>query len=298
MAYPISRIAVVGATGMLGLPVTRELAMAGFEVTALARKPEKARAKMPPGVRVIGADVERPETLVTALAGMDAVYVSLSTTPDQTRQGFWTESKGVEALVSACHAAKVGRIAYLSSLMQRNSPTDWWVLQMKRQAVKTIQGSGLDHSIFYPANFMESLPLRMRQGQRIVLAGRPREGSYWIAGKDYATQVTAAFCRAEAGVNQEYVIQGPEKLTAEEAARSFVANYRAETLSVAKAPLAVFKMLGLFSPTMDYVRHISEALNTTPEPFDADLTWSELGRPSTTLIEFAETRSREPATPS
>lgn len=293
MAYPISRVAVVGATGMLGLPVTRELVTAGFEVTAVARKPEDAQARMPSGVRVVGADVERPETLIPALAGVDAVYASLSTTPDQTRKGFWTESKGMEAIVSACRAANVTRIAYLSSLMQKNSPKDWWVLQMKRQAVKTVQSSGLDYSVFYPANFMESLPLRMRQGRRIVLAGRPREGSYWIAAKDYAVQVAAALRRAEAGVNQEYVVQGPEKLTADKAAESFVKHYRAEKLSVAQAPLAVFKILGLFSPAMDYVRHISDALNTTPEPFGADLTWAELGKPSTTLAKFAETRGRE-----
>lgn len=287
MTYPINKVAVIGATGMLGLPVTRALLEAGFEVTALVRKPADARTKMPVGVQVLAADVEDERTLTAAFSGMDAVYVSLSITPDQTRKDFWIESEGMKAIVSACRAAGVPRVAYLSSIMQKNSPMDWWVLRMKRQAIEIIHRSGLDYSIFYPANFMESLPFRMRQGKRIAVAGRPQEGSYWIAARDYAAQVAAALRRAEAGVNQEYTVQGPEEFRADQAAKVFVENYGAEKLSVARAPLALFKLLGLFSPAMDYVRHISEALNTTPEPFGAGATWAELGRPQTTLASFA-----------
>ena len=88
MTYPIKRVAVVGATGMLGLPVTRALVTEGFEVTVLVRKPDEARAKLPSNVRILAADVKHAETLVPALKGADAVYVSLSTTPNQTRDGF------------------------------------------------------------------------------------------------------------------------------------------------------------------------------------------------------------------
>ncbi len=289
MTYPINKVAVIGATGMLGLPVTRALAKAGFEVTAALRKPDDARAKLPAGVRTVVADVENENSLTAAFTGMDAVYVSLSMTPAQTNKDFRLESEGMRAIVSAARAAGVSRIAYLSSIMQKNSPMDWWVFRMKRQAVEILQHSGLDHTIFYPANFMESLPLRMRQGKRIAVAGTPRETSYWIAAHDYALQVAAALRRAEAGANEEYTIQGPEKFKADQAARTFVENYVVEKLSVARAPLAVFKLLGVFSPTMNYVRHISEALNTTPEPFAADKTWADLGQPRTTLAQFART---------
>ncbi len=287
MSYPINKVVVLGATGMLGLPVTRALAQGGFAVTAALRKPEAARALLPAGIRAINADVASESSLAAAFAGADAVYVSLSMTPAQTAKDFRLESDGMRAIVSAARAAGVSRVAYLSSIMQKNSAMDWWVLQMKREAVAILQRSGLDHTIFYPANFMESLPGRMRQGKRLAVAGRPRETSYWIAAEDYAAQVVAALRRAEAGVAQEYTIQGPEKFRVDEAARIFMDNYASERLSVARAPLALFKLLGLFSPTMDYVRHISEALNTTPEPFAADQTWAELGRPHTTLAQFA-----------
>lgn len=289
MTYPIKKIAVIGATGMLGLPVTRALTNAGFDVTALARKPEDARAKLPTGVQVLTADVKDEKSLTKAFSEMDAVYVSLSITNDQTSKDFWVESEGMKAIVSACRSAGVQRVAYLSSAMQKHSSMDWWVLRMKRQAVETLRRSGLDYSIFFPANFMESLPFRMRQGRRIAIAGHPQEDSYWVAAKDYAAQVAAALRLAETGANQEYAIQGPERFRADQAAKIFVENYGAEKLSVARAPLALFKLLGLFSPNMDYVRHISEALNTTPEPFTADKTWADLGKPPTTLAQFART---------
>ena len=187
----------------------------------------------------------------------------------------------------------VSRVAYLSSLMQKNSPMDWWVFRMKRQAVDVVQQSGLDHTIFYPANFMESLLFRMQQGKRIAIAGRPREGSHWIAAQDYGVQVAAALRQAEPGVSREYAIQGPEKLRIDQAAHAFVENYETEKLSVARAPLAIFKLLGVFSPKMSYVQHISQALNCTPEPFTADDTWAELGRPATTVVQFARTYTPE-----
>ena len=287
MTYPLQRIAVIGATGMLGLPVTRALADAGFAVTALVRDPEAARGKLPSGIGTVAGDVRNEGAVAAALAGADAVYVSLSMTPDQTRKDYQVEPEGMKAIVQACRTAGVPHVAYLSSLMQKNSPMEWWVLGGKRETVDILRRSGLDHTIFYPANFMESLPFRMRQGKRIAIAGRPRETSHWIAAQDYADQVVAALRRAEPGASREYVIQGPEALRADQAAAIFVEHYAAERLSVARAPLAVFTLLGLVSPTMDYVRHISEALNTTPEPFAAEESWRELGKPSTTLAQFA-----------
>ena len=48
----MKKIAVIGATGMLGLPVVVALLELGFEVTALARDPEKARHMLPPMTRI------------------------------------------------------------------------------------------------------------------------------------------------------------------------------------------------------------------------------------------------------
>ncbi len=43
---PIKKIAMIGATGMLGIPVAIALLEAGFEVTALVRNPGKRAARI------------------------------------------------------------------------------------------------------------------------------------------------------------------------------------------------------------------------------------------------------------
>ena len=49
----MKKIAIIGATGMLGIPVTIALLDAGFAVTALARKPGEARRVLPAATRIV-----------------------------------------------------------------------------------------------------------------------------------------------------------------------------------------------------------------------------------------------------
>ena len=72
---------MIGATGMLGIPVAIALLEAGFEVTALARSPESARRSLPAAISVVQADVRDEESLRQGLRGQDGLYLSLSVAP-------------------------------------------------------------------------------------------------------------------------------------------------------------------------------------------------------------------------
>ena len=54
----MKKITVIGATGMIGIPVTKELIKAGFEVTALVRDEKKAKKIFPQGVTFVKGDIE------------------------------------------------------------------------------------------------------------------------------------------------------------------------------------------------------------------------------------------------
>ena len=54
-----------------------------------------------------------------------------------------------------------------------------------------------------------------------------------------------------------------------------------------KAPLAPIKVLGMFNQRMNYLYNICEALNKFPEKFESQKTWDELGKPPTTLANYA-----------
>lgn len=67
-------ILVIGATGNVGGAALRELARAGAPVRALSRNPDRV-PPLGPSVEAVHGDVERPETIAAALAGVDRVLL-------------------------------------------------------------------------------------------------------------------------------------------------------------------------------------------------------------------------------
>src|SRR5207248_3373056 len=67
-------ILVTGATGNVGREVVNLLLDGGAKVVAVTRHP--ATAALPDGAHVVGGDSSRPQTLTSALRGVEAVFVS------------------------------------------------------------------------------------------------------------------------------------------------------------------------------------------------------------------------------
>ena len=283
------KVAVIGATGVIGQPVTRQLIAAGFQVTVLSRNPSKA-AVIFPGAKVAEADARSRHSLGAALHGIDFLYLNLNIDQTVGPSGWQSEREGLANIVEAAKAAGIKRIGFISSVVmnyQGRNGFDWWIFDLKHQAVEMIKKSGLPYLIFYPSTFMESFPYIYRQGNRILLAGESKCPMWFIAGDDYGRQVANAFQITPANQSREYVVQGPEPFTAGEAAKVFIDSYTKEKLSILKAPLGLLKFLGKFSHKISYGGHIVEALNNYPEKFEAENTWKDLGKPGITLKEFA-----------
>ena len=67
-------ILITGATGTIGREVVRLLAAGGQTVRAMTREPARA-ASVPPGVEVVRADFDDPESLLAAAEGAKAVFL-------------------------------------------------------------------------------------------------------------------------------------------------------------------------------------------------------------------------------
>jgi uncharacterized protein YbjT (DUF2867 family) len=284
----VSKILFIGATGMLGKPVLRQLIEAGFQVTALVRNAEKAG--LPTEVRTIEGDLQDKTSLAKALENQDAVYLNLSVKQDEGKNAFHTETDGLRNLLEVIKQYPIQRLAYLSSVVQRYQGMNnfhWWVFEVKQQALQLIKESGVPYTIFYPSNFMETLASVYRQGNKMLLAGKSKHKMYFIAGEDYGRQVAKSF-QILTTENKEYDVQGTEAFTADEAVQTFITHYPHAKLSISRAPLGVLKFAGYFSTKMNYGAHILEALNNYPEPFTAQNTWNELGKPHITLPTFAK----------
>lgn len=283
------KIAVIGATGLLGQPVTKELIKAGFEVTIVARTPAKAQALFPQ-TPVVQGDAKDIESLKKAFSGQDTVYLNLSVEQTEKPSDFHTETDGLQNIITAAQQTGIKRIAYLSSIVMRYQGMNgfrWWVFDVKHLAVNLLKESGIPFTIFYPSTFMESFYLQ-KQGNKIGTVGKSTQKMWFIAAEDYGKQVAKSFEVVKDGESKQYVIQGTDGLTANEAAQQFVDNYSKEKLATMNLPLFVLKIMGVFNQRMNYLAHICEALNKYPEKLVAEKTWDELGKPTINIAEFAQ----------
>ncbi len=282
----VRKIAVIGATGMLGVPVTRALAAAGFDVTALVRNVTAARRTLPPQVALVHADVSDEDSLRRGLTGQDALYLSLSVQPGERKRDFHTEAQGLDHIINAARAAGIKRIGYLSALVIDSDDGKWWVLDVWRNAVSRLKASGIPTTVFYASNVMETLPQRHKMGRALVLAGASRHPNYWIAGADLGAQVARAF-QLPQSAGRDYVMQGPELVSYEEAARRY-AQGNGMKMRVVTLPLALLRVLGLFSTSMRFNARILRTVLRYPEEFKAEEAWRDLGQPTITIEDFAK----------
>lgn len=287
----IRRLAVIGATGMLGKPVTRALIDAGYEVTIIARAPAKAKP-LYPGIHIVPGDVLDAASMHRALEGQEAVYVNLHTAPGEDPQGLHAETDGVRNIIVAAEQHGLRRIGYISSLVKDFEGQDgfsWWVFEVKQRAVDLLKATSVPTLIFYPSSFMENFENGFRRGDRLLLAGTSEHKMYFIAGRDYGKQVARAFA-LPGKASREFVVQGLDGYTAEEAARIY-AEHHPGALSIVKAPMWTLHLAGLFGKRLRYGARIVEALNRYPETFEAQATWDELGKPTMTLAAYARAQT-------
>lgn len=285
----MKKVLVIGATGMIGKPVTKVLLSEGFDITIMARNVRKAKSLFP-GANIVYGDVFDPLGLLPLFEGKDIVYISLGPTRHARPGNRMAEEEGIENIVSVAQKTGVGRLVLLSSLVQQYNNTNgfhWWIFDIKQRAVERVKNSGIPYTIFYPSTFMESFDGLMMRGNFIMLAGASKAPMYFIAARDFGKQLAQSFARNDAP-NNEYAVQGTEAYTWDDAAKTVVDNVEKRRLRIIRAPLGVMKIFGKMNATIDYGCKIVVALNNYPEKFESHKTWDELGKPVTTLKDYAK----------
>jgi (4-alkanoyl-5-oxo-2,5-dihydrofuran-3-yl)methyl phosphate reductase len=99
-------ILVTGATGKVGGQALRRLVDKGLDVRALVRDPAKIEA-LGLGVEAVPGDLDNPDTLPPAMAGVDKVFIVA---------GGWDIPAEDANMIAAAEAAGVGHVVLLSSL--------------------------------------------------------------------------------------------------------------------------------------------------------------------------------------
>ncbi|ASW10420.1 SDR family oxidoreductase [Rhizobium sp. 11515TR] len=173
--------AVTGATGHLGRLVIEALlkTIPANRIVAAVRNPAKASDLAERGLIVREADYSRPDTLGSALAGVEKLLLISS-----------TEVSGRlprhRAVIEAAKANRVSLIAYTSMLHADTSPARLAIEH--RQTEEVIAASGLPAVIlrngWYTENHLMALPAALEHG---TFVGAAKDGRFSSAARqDYA----------------------------------------------------------------------------------------------------------------
>ncbi len=281
-----ARTLLIGATGMLGRPVTRRLVREGFVVRALVRDRDRARSILPAECELAAGDVFDEGSLSEAMSAVNVVYVNLAAPRNPKHRD--VEREGVPRIIAAARAAGVEHMLKISFMGVPAASTLWWQVRHKAESEQAIIDSGIDHTIFHPTWFMESLAL-FRVGRRLVLPRMPPEPLWWITGDDFARQVAAALT-TDGARNRCFVVQGPEPLTFDAAARRLAAAWPERLGGPLKVSSIPAWVIASMAPLVADARYMLDLLRVTFETntaFEAKATWDDLGTPTMTVEDYA-----------
>lgn len=174
-------VLVVGASGSIGQLVVEEARRAGHRVRALVRQTPRAHG-FAADVELAAGDVTRPDSLVNALKGIDAIVFTLGS-DGQGRVGAETIDYGGVRNVLLTLRSQTPRVALMTSIGVTNrtgsynrstQAHDW-----KRRSERLVRASGLPYTIIRPgwfdANAADELKLALLQGDTRH-AGDPSDG--------------------------------------------------------------------------------------------------------------------------
>lgn len=217
---------VVGATGLLGGRVCKELAAQGKPVAGMVRSAgdEKVAALKEAGVELIEGDLKDPTSLQRACAGRTAVIstasASLSRQAGDTIQS--VDLDGQKRLIDAAKAAGVGKFIYIS--FSSNMTTDGPVTAAKREVEQYLQGSGIDYTILRCGFLMEVMVAPLvgfdYANGKAVVYGSGENALSLLSMDDVARMVALCLDSPEAS-NASIEFGGAQAVTLHDVVRAF-----------------------------------------------------------------------------
>ena len=205
-------ILVIGATGRIGKDVVKGLKAKGEQVRAMVHDPEKATAAREPGVEYVTGDLEKPESVVAALQGIEKAFLL---SPENPRMP--------ELHAKFAAAAKDAGLRHLVrlSILPANPDAPLPIAKWHGDADRSVMESGVPYTILRPAYFMQNIlggaATIASNGAIYSAMGDGKMGH--IDTRDIA-DVAVAVLTSEGHEGKSYLLTGPEALSmAEVAAR-------------------------------------------------------------------------------
>lgn len=229
-------ILVVGATGLLGGIITRELLDQGKEVRILVRENSPsgelakqglatpAQALIDAGASPVFGDLKEPDSLVPALVDVDKVITTVTTVLRGGEDNLESvDLMGTLALIDTAKAAGVKHFTYISAQnADPGSPVR--LLQIKGLCEEHLKEKGFDYTIIRPGFFIEiwigtvvGAPLQAEKP--VTLVGEGKRKYDFVSMTDIANYAVVSIDHP-AAVNQTIYVAGSEVYSWTEAAQA------------------------------------------------------------------------------
>lgn len=213
---------VVGATGVLGQEICRQLCEAGRPVRALVRasaEPEKTDPLAQLGVGLIYGDLRNRASLEVACQGIENVITTASAMPFAYEAGEndiqQVDLAGMQSLIEVARRAGIDHFVY-TSVTGNADGFDFPLVRAKRAVERKLQGSGMAYTILRPSYFMEvwlspALGFDVEQAKATIY-GDGDAPIAWIAVPDIARFAVESL-ENPAAHNAVIELGGPEMLS-------------------------------------------------------------------------------------
>jgi uncharacterized protein YbjT (DUF2867 family) len=217
-------ILITGATGYIGSHLAARLAAQGQHPRCLVRNTRRAASILPTDkVELVQGDTTRPDSLVAAVQGVDAiVHTSFITAEKKESVGNHYEATNVQGTANLIKAAKdagVARMIEISGLGTKpDKPGSY--MQGRYLAEKMLKESGLAWTIIQPsvlfgknAPFITGLADLIRTAPVVPLIGGGKVKFQPIYVEDVVTVIVKVLEEPERTANHTYTIGGPAYYT-------------------------------------------------------------------------------------
>ena len=275
-------ILVTGATGNVGRGVVNLLLDGGAKVVAVTRNP--ATAALPDGAHVVGGDPSRPQTLTSALRGVETVLVSPRALGDAT-----AGTATVELLKLAAEQG-ARRVVVLSAVTVEYGGGYQRFADAFKAVEDAARASGLQWTILrstdYASNSLAWAPQIRSTG---VVYGAYGDGATSTIHEQDVAAVSALALMDAAHAGHTYVLTGPQSLTQRDRVRligeAIGKEVRWEEISPQQVRQAMLAQ-GLPEDVPERLLGYWSGLDQQPGP-SSDTVEQVLGRPALTFAEWA-----------
>ena len=192
------KIALIGATGMIGQRVLAEALSRGHHVTVIARDPSKVAKR--PNLEVKTGDVTKPETMTPAIIGCEVFVSSCAPPQNEPRKAIDSVATLTEAVTAASKAAKrsirlimvggAGSLEVAPGVQMVDTPNfpEAWkpIATAHRDALAALRKTSIDWTYFSPAGLIQpgTRTGRFRLGTEQLVTDAKGESK--ISAEDYA----------------------------------------------------------------------------------------------------------------